>query len=445
MTAMELLEMLGEVKEQYILEAHEEERQYKRMRPIKRSLLIAAIVVAMMLAMVGCALVAMRLKDMKIEKPIHNSTQDEPTVEDITDELSLQGFAGSANYKAVCEWNEFLNSYDTDGKLLESSDSDDYPDSMEYMSYVCYTQEMQNKIDEICSKYNLEILGPVYTGDYAIDAVKAVGVESIFADTAKASTVLYSGYYYRGGTFALDGETTLNYEGSPWSYPIDYQYRCVMKNAFDGVVLTVGDIESYDEWNYTLEDGTKVLLALSTEKALLIADKKDYFVTINILNPYTIDDINGIQYMGKDALEAFAETFTFDYVPTSPDPDSLVAPDWFTDIIDYSCSYADMQGTDEIYSELTMELWEGCVYNVSIGLHRLALLEGIATEDMGAVSEEEVAEGLTGFVFADEELGVKGIITLGDKGATFTITESAFEYLVPGEKYEFLTKVSLED
>ena len=230
---------------------------------------------------------------------------------------------------------------------------------MEYMAYICYTQEMQDKIDEICDKYGLEILGPMYMEEYTIDIVKAVGIENLFADTANVPTSLYDGYYYRDGSFQLGGETTLNYDGSPWIYPTRYQYRCVMKTAFDGVYLPIGDMESFEEWNYTLQDGTEVLLALSTEKALIIVDKSEYFVTINILDVRVGDVLYGEQQMDRAGLEAFAESFTFDYVPNRPDPDTLVEPEWFTDSAETEQPQQDVSSTEEFALKAYSSLLSG--------------------------------------------------------------------------------------
>lgn len=104
----------------------------------------------------------------------------------------------------------------------------------------------------------------------------------------------------------------MKYEGSPWIYPVSYQYRRVMKTAFDGVYLAVGDIDSYEEWSYTLKDGTEALLALGEDKALIVVDKEAYFVTVNILETRAGDILYGEQHLNRAGLEALAETFTFD-------------------------------------------------------------------------------------------------------------------------------------
>lgn len=317
MTSMELLELMGQVKGRYIQEAHSNVVTYKRRMPLKRSVMIA-LIAALMLMLVGCALVIMKLQDLKVGDYSYTPSVipgvSEPQT--ITKELlSLQGYVDSVNYQAAKEWRDFLDSYDTDGTLLANADMDEYPEPIDYMAYQCYTQDMQDKIDEICNKYGLEVLGPMYTEKYTIDVIKAVGIDNIFADAANVPTTMYDGYYYRGGTFNFCGETTLNYENSPWIYPITYQYRCVMKTAFDEVCLAVDDIESFEEWNYTLQDGTEVLLALSSQQALIFVDKEEFFVAINVLSTQVGDILYGEQQMNREGLEAFAETFTFDYVP----------------------------------------------------------------------------------------------------------------------------------
>ena len=344
MTSIELLESFVVVKDNYVLEAHGEamtesniipyhrSTKSRRRMPMKRRFLIAALV-AMMLLLMGCAIVLMKLQEMKVGDWAYTYPEhaQEMAGETVTSELiSMQGFMDSPNYQASKEWSDFLKTYDPEGKLLDSEKTGSYQPSMEYMAYTCYTQEMQEKLDEICERYELNLLGPVYAEEYPVDIVKAVGIENVFAETANIPTEIYDGYYYGDGTFQISGTNTLNYEGSPWIYPTSYQYRCVMKSSFDGVLLPVGDIEAFEEWNYTLQDGTEVLLALSTEKALIIVDKPEYFVTINILETRVGDVLYGEQQMSREGLEAFAETFTFDYVPGRPNPDTLVEPEWYT-------------------------------------------------------------------------------------------------------------------
>lgn len=324
MTAMELLETIGSIKDKYVLEAYCNNASSQIHISIRRTLLIAAVI-TLALLLVGCAAVyVFSLQNMKIgsySNTIPTCEADSSGSIVSSDMISLQGYAGTPNYKAALEWQKFLEDYDQDGELLKKADTDDFQVPMEYMSYNCYTQEMKDEIDALCQKYGLELLGPAYFPDNVYQMFMNLGIDTIAAEYTVAQLSLYSGYYYQNGTFSLEGDVALPYENSPWPHSINFQYRCVMKTAFDAVSLAIGNIEDYDQWNYTLEDGTETLLAIGSEKALMIVDKEDYFVTINILNPYVSDIQHGELHMDRTAMEAFADSFGFAYTPHNPDLD----------------------------------------------------------------------------------------------------------------------------
>lgn len=96
---------------------------------------------------------------------------------------------------------------------------------------------------------------------------------------------------------------------------------------------------------------------------------------------------------------------------------------------DYSGSYVDRQGTSEIYSNLNLTYLEDESYQATIGLYRLTELEGVAKVDGETLS------------FKDDGMQVKGIISIQDNKAVLTITESDFEYINPGDVFEFPEKL----
>ena len=99
-----------------------------------------------------------------------------------------------------------------------------------------------------------------------------------------------------------------------------------------------------------------------------------------------------------------------------------------TEEIDYSGRYRDLQGTDEVYSELILSRQEegGGLYDASIGLYRLTTLEGIA----------QVQEDGTLF-FVGGPPKVQAVITIDGEQAAVEITVSEFEYIHPGDVYTF--------
>lgn len=330
MTSYELMEAMGTIRDKYVLEARDGEARAKKHRPSRRVLLVAAII-SLMLLLLGCAAVLWGLGELKlIRGPVDKRKESE-----YKDLLSLQGYCGTPNYQAAKEWQEFLQSYDQDGKLLaEAAEGNCAFDpagiSMDYAAYECYTMEMKEKIDEICEKYSLEILGPLYwADDNAPETIQAtlltLGIDNLFFENAEADTELYSLYYFREGSFDLDIDIRLTAPGNPWPYLTCAGYRSVMKSTFDTVTITVDNIENYDQWMYTVQDGTEVLLARGDAGGLIFADRGNHFVTINI--PLFLGSQPDGVTMSRRALEAIADVFTFDYTPHRPDPDTLVLPD----------------------------------------------------------------------------------------------------------------------
>lgn len=334
MKADRLMDALGKVKEDYIMESAPGKTQKKttkisediycnqnnrnRTTPLRRTLLIAAII-ATLLLLAGCVAVMLGLNELVIGTFFYNGTNGETKSGDF---ISLQGYIDSDNYKAAQEWNQYLDQYDPDGSLLKEAEEIEFIPPIDYMAYLCYTPDMVRKIDDICSKYNLELLGPTYGPTYPTNAsteiLAPLGIDSITASGMDVGVGLSNGYYYRDGSFALEGD--LNFSDS--DNLVAFQYRCVMKTSFDGVALGIGNVKSYDQWNYTVTDGTEVLLALSEHKALIIADRDRFFITINIL----------MQHMTKTELEAAADAFIFTFAPQRPDPNALVEPEWYPEV-----------------------------------------------------------------------------------------------------------------
>ncbi|MDO5400389.1 MAG: hypothetical protein Q4F17_05325 [Eubacteriales bacterium] len=264
---------------------------------VKKSLVIAALVAVTVFLMGAAAVFSM--KDLKVGEysPPTQAGQTQQT--EARDMISLQGFASSPSFKATKEWREFEESYDPDYTKLQKAEEAGYQAPEAYTMYPCYTQEMVDKVDAICKKYNLKPLGKLWGETDHEKMFQMLGIPGITAPGAK--TTLYSGYYFEGGTFQIEGDAG----------PYSFQYRCSMKDTLDYVHLVVGNIEDYAQWNYALPDETVLLLALSRDKALILADQDSYFASISVLSPGN---------MTQEDLEALAASFDFSYVPQKVDP-----------------------------------------------------------------------------------------------------------------------------
>ena len=155
-------------------------------------------------------------------------------------------------------------------------DSGNAPTGFEekYGLYLCYSQEMADKIDEICEKYSLSLLEEIYLPKNSEELFSLAGTGEIWKEHSQLyQNECYAAYVYDDGSFAFDGEARLTGAGTTWPYLINYQFcRCV-KGSFNPVVLNIGDLDNYEQWNYTTQNGVSLTLAQSDGKELVIAER----------------------------------------------------------------------------------------------------------------------------------------------------------------------------
>lgn len=225
MKPIDLLETIGPIRDKYILDAHSKQSAHKKVLPFRRALLIAAVI-AMLLLLVGCVAVMLGLNELEIGTFFYNGTNGETKSGDF---ISLQGYIDSDNYKAAQEWNQFLAHYDPDGSLLNEAEEIGFIPPIDYMSYTCYTPDLIKKIDDICSKYNLQLLGPIYGPTHltnvSTEILAPLGIDSITTSDAGSGVSLDTGYYYRDGSFDLDGNLKPAGGDDLWPNGLNFEYR----------------------------------------------------------------------------------------------------------------------------------------------------------------------------------------------------------------------------
>lgn len=281
---------------------------------------------------------------------------DEIALEEIpvreADIITLGGVAESPEYRACSEWREFLKEYDSDGAILSQIGNEIAELEEEYrLVYGCYSQEMADKVNELCAKYCLFRLKGFYLAENYDDLCRRAGIGAVCSSTSgNVRWDFYNGYLYDDGTFCMEGRVeiaepmfrTAESGGStaapggmaaeseglaaapgdlaanagglipdfgPWVS--DYQMIRTVKGAFNPVTLNVSDIEKYKEWNYVTKSGEILLLANSSEKALIIAERKGSFVVVNVLGDLTEDTFQ----VSDEMLEEMAEAFCFWAIP----------------------------------------------------------------------------------------------------------------------------------
>lgn len=308
MKAMDLLTALGGVKDTYVIGAEDFRQGKHKVKHIStRKMWFIAAVIALALLLVGCTVAyVLSLKDMafgeEVQEYYDGSSQNRTL-------LSLQGVEGTPGYQASKEWYEWRQTYDTDESVYHSEEafSEDFGDA--YYAYNLYSREMKDKVDEICAKYDLELLGKMYVDPDVEAACEALQIQGILRPDAQAEADWGSIRYYENGSFAVEGDMTLTGEAEARIV----SYDCIRKDAFVDSYESVGPIGSYEEWTYTTSDGVDVLMVIEKESisghAFMIVDRGPYIFS------FSAYDFEGSRPIKKEELEAFADAFDFTVEP----------------------------------------------------------------------------------------------------------------------------------
>lgn len=328
MNANQLLDVIGEVKTEYLFAVMATKEKQAAGRNVHKIVLIAAIV-SLMVLLLGCAIVALKLQDLKLGEFTYTQPRyiDEegnkiPATEKTKDFISLQGIAGSPEYLAAQEWDPYEWNI-----IMNASEQieDDFDAPEEYDGYFIGNQEMQDKVDELCEKYGLKLLGPMaltqkFEQDIFFDSL---GLSGLTKKDAKAIVEDGSGYFYECGNFKLEFGMTLT-EEAKWPHRLLVSYLYKTKGYFDTVTLAVEDVNSAEQWNYTLGDGTDVLIMNTGTTAWIFTDREDAFLSAGFVITY--EDENGtVVSMTRQDIEAVAEVLDFTVKPARPDMTAVKA------------------------------------------------------------------------------------------------------------------------
>ena len=263
--------------------AKHEKRKASAKRVLKRPLLIAAII-GLMLFLMGCAWVVMKMQDFKIGYQEVQTEQEEIQLE----VLSLQGMEGTANYLANQEWHQFESSYVP--TLVSGWNSDEA-----YWAYSVQDQNMVDKINELCEKYGLNVIGKPWHEHIDCNLFLSImGIDGLLKSDSQAVLHIPQGRFFTGGSFTVYG--TLTVPETDTSLYVTYHY--VKKNVFYDVFAYVNS-GTVTEETYTTEQGIPLLLLQSEKSGMIMADCSDCVISIGM-------DLNG-----DVLLKEIAEQFDF--------------------------------------------------------------------------------------------------------------------------------------
>ena len=273
----------------------------RRPRRVWRTILIAAIIAALMLG-TAYAMGLVGVGNMRAGEFLGTRV------------LSMEGLSDSPEGMALREWLAYYNEHMNDPFDAEEA----FALSDEYGVYGVTTREMADKVDELCEKYGLTKLGKLVAPGDERSFYKTAGVGKLTRGSAQYENDYRGGYVYPGGTFQFDGELFPKDEITV----IPYQFRNSAKGSFGYVVTNAGDPNDYTEWTYKTADGYTLTISDSAGGAFLLLDRKESFVTVAVSKRGVADSFNDgiIDGVGDafvnfelshEQLEQIAESFNW--------------------------------------------------------------------------------------------------------------------------------------
>ena len=299
----------------------------KHRKPV-RSLLIAALV-ALLLMLVGCAVVyVLNMQNMKIEK----ITESQPVLSDNQMEIigsrdvelqviTLAGLKGSPGYMAAQEWYRFQRSYDPDfekyRELVNTEGFEECPP--EFGGMQIYTQEMRDTMDGILAKYNLLPPGELLNFRTMKQMCNALGIEKIQTAQNDVDIRILHGYCSSNGNFYLNMLFSL-----PESEELQYYdtwgnlYWC-RKDCFTPEYTTIEDNNDWKEWNYTTAAGSEVLIFRSPSdwRGWIVCQREEaqMVLQLEVRKDIMSDNHTDYQYLTDQQIEMIADAIDFTIQP----------------------------------------------------------------------------------------------------------------------------------
>ena len=310
------------------------EKEVKRLT-LRKPLLIAAIV-AILLLLVGCAVVyLLSLQEIKLgeEQVTYDVYNYDPqtgeavsyagTKTETQQVLTLAGLSGTPAFQAAQEWFAFRQSYDPDRKIQKSmwGNEPEFPE--EYYSYGLYTQEMKDKLDEILTKYDLKLRGKKIEFQTSKLLFQALGVESVLNPDSEAEMEVTYANYYESSSLDVYFDMRLPIEdgAEPERTYCYLLYR--PKDCFIADTVNLPEVQ-WEEWNYVTTSGDKVLIMRSDDYgyAWIFSDMGSYTacLRLDITRRSYEKTENGtqelkIERMSKAQVERAADAVNFSLEP----------------------------------------------------------------------------------------------------------------------------------
>lgn len=319
----------------------EEQETRKTRRPIRRPLLVAALI-ALLFLLAGCSVVyavyVLRMGSVKIGTGTAQRdyslvdgvyVEDPHTVDTTT--LTLAGLEGSNAYKACADYYAFNTEYQANGEQMRSEGTlpENYWDD--------YGNVMYEKGLELAEKYGLKPEGQSLSFRTTRNLCNALGVERFIRDNQGTGADIDAGGCYDTGNFWLNMSFRFP-ENS--GYDVTYSLGALHWNRYDCFSPDYVTLEDNGDWverSYTTASGNTVLILRSPnqERGYILCDRGDAMMSLRLdVNPEFYSEAGGVvsverEYMTDEQLNLVADTIDFAIsprIPTQADVDAQALP-----------------------------------------------------------------------------------------------------------------------
>ncbi len=416
----------------------------KRTMKYKKTLLLAAIVAAMAIFM-GCAVVALTTKQLKLDEYettapawIDADGQRHEAQEVTKTVLSLQGIEGTPEQLASKEWYDFCKSYDPDHSIQIAS-SGKFQAPEEYAAYNVYSQEMVEKLQEISQKYGLKLMGrkgQAYYYDWKL-GWDALGIQEPVISGADDTFELRGCTFFESGSYCIYTDFHVTDPAFSWQHPTSLVLNCNKKGFMGNRIVSLINGATTREWTYKRSDGKTILIVVSrdpvqpaNDNLYLICDREDAFLYAIFPPDYYLNNGDGPrEEMSDKDIEWLAEHIDFSLQTKQPDMDAVLPLLQKEDAAYDALLYAD----DPFIQDSYRKLWKvlGAVKE-----YTLMDLDGDGVEECIFWDRDDnpslytMKDGKTAPVHTQGEkpLGIHGAVTLCENNVLKTYEEVGQAY-----------------
>ena len=305
----------------------EQETETARKRRIFRRPFLVAALIAMMLLLVGCAIVyVLNMEKLKIGE----TTQEQYVfatdgisiigTETVSQNvLTLAGLEGSAPYKANAEWYAYQN--DLLKSINEMGEAGDLPE--DYWQSGAYHEALRQEAEKLAAKYGLKPEGEKLEFRTTRNMCDALGVERFQTTGTDVAAVVESGGCYDNGSFWLNMDFDFQ-DGQEYEVSATWGVlRWNRKDAFCRDYILLEDSGDWKEWNYTTTSGSEVLILRSPSdwRGFILCDREEALMSLQVEARvdlgYNVDGKSWFEYlyMTDRQMELLADAIDFGIQP----------------------------------------------------------------------------------------------------------------------------------